>query len=325
MERGNKVEESELVMGEQGENLLFVVGQYKSGSTWLVNLLSAHPWIRGLSETNVIRYAVQKDPITRTIDLYTKTAWCEGGMPKLFRHRMAKWFGPILQPGKKRRAPSERPNTLLDLSIWDQMLLKRKLLQAESKEEFCREFFSFLYQRVQPKRYLVEKTPNNIHFVPFIRSVFPKAKLMSIYRDGRDVVVSEKCHKSRLGKDTWTMEGSARTWSEAIDAQLEYADKYDIFAVSYEELLSNGSILVGKMLEFLDIATDAETNENMLGLCSIKSLTGRNEGQENQKSFYRKGVSGDWMNHFAEDDKAVFKAVTGNRLMRLGYERNDSW
>lgn len=319
------MEGKDIVMGEQGENLLFVVGQYKSGSTWLVNLLSAHPWIRGLSETSVIRYAVEKDRETRTADLFTKTAWCEGGLPNLFKHRMVKWFGPVLQPGKKKRSASERPNTLLDLSIWDQLRLKRILMQAESKEDFCKEFFRFLYQRVQPKGYLVEKTPNNIHFIPFIRSVFPKAKLISIYRDGRDVVVSEKCHKNRLGKNTWTMEASTRTWSDAIDAQLEYADTYDIFALSYEELLSNGSILVGKILEFLAIPTDAETNENMLGLSSIKSLTGRNEGQENQKSFYRKGVSGDWRNHFSESDKAVFKSVTGDRLRRLGYERSNSW
>jgi len=311
-------------MGEQGENLLFVVGQYKSGSTWLVNLLSAHPWIRGLSETNVIRYAVEKDRETRTTDLYTNTAWCEGGMLNL-RPRMVKWFGPILQPWKKKRAVIERPNTLLDLSIRDQLVLKRTLLRAESKEDFCREFFRFLYQRVQPKGYLAEKTPNNIHFVPFIRSVFPKAKLILIYRDGRDVVVSEKFHKNREGKKTWTMEASARTWSDAIDAQLEYADTYDIFVLSYEELLTNGSILVGKILEFLAIPTDIETNETMLGLSSIKSLTGRNEGKENQNSFYRKGVSGDWRNHFTESDKAVFKSVTGDRLMRLGYERNDSW
>lgn len=314
-----------MVMEEQGENLLFVVGQYKSGSTWLVNLLSAHPSIRGLSETNVIRYAVQKDRETGTADLYTKTAWSEGGMPNLFRHRMAKWFGPILQPGKTRRAVSERPNTLLDLSVWDQMTLKRTLLQADSKEAFCREFFRFLYQRVQPERYLVEKTPNNIHFVPFIRSVFPKAKLISIYRDGRDVAVSEKFHKNRLGKDTWTMEASALAWSEAIDAQFEYKDKYDIFTLSYEELLQNGTILVGKILEFLGIPTDTETNENMLGVASIKSMTGRKEGQENKNSFYRKGVSGDWRNHFEEADKDAFKSVTGDRLMRLGYERNDNW
>ncbi len=319
------MEGKDIVLGEHGENLLFVVGQYKSGSTWLVNLLSAHPGIRGLSETNVIRYAVQKDREARTSDLFTNTAWSEGGWPNLFRNRMAKWFGPILQPGKKKRSLNERPNTLLDLSILDQIRLKRILYQTESKEDYCREFFSFLYQRMQPSEYLVEKTPNNIHFVPFIRSVFPQAKLISIYRDGRDVAISEKCHKKRLGKDNWTMEGSIRAWCEAIDAQIEYADKYDIFTVAYEEMLSNGAILVGKILEFLNIPTDMETNQNMLEISSIKSMTGRKEGQEDKKSFYRKGVSGDWRNHFSDSDKALFKSISGDRLMKLGYERNDSW
>ena len=315
----------ERIMDEQGENLLFVVGQYKSGSTWLVNLLSVHPSIRGLSETNVIRYSVEKDRETRTAELFSITTWSEGGLRNLAKHRMAKWFGPLLQPGKKKRSVSERPNTLLDLSIWDQMSLKRNLLRTESKEDYCREFFRFLYERVQPRGYLVEKTPNNIFYVPFIRSVFPKAKLLSIYRDGRDVVVSEKCHKHRKGKTTWSLEKSIGMWRDAIRAQMEYADNYGIFTVCYEELLSNGSILVGKILEFLNLPTDIETNEKMLHTSSISFLTGRKEGQEDQNSFYRKGVSGDWRNHLTESGQALFKSLAGDLLIRLGYEKDHNW
>ena len=42
-------------MDENGSKLGFIVGHYKSGSTWLINLLSLHPGIRGVSETHVFR------------------------------------------------------------------------------------------------------------------------------------------------------------------------------------------------------------------------------------------------------------------------------
>ncbi len=313
------------ILGEQGENLLFVVGQYKSGSTWLVNLLSAHPLIRGLSETNVIRYSVEKDREPRTADLFSKTAWSEGGFRNLPKHRMAKWFGSVLQGEKKKRSQSERPNTLLDLSVWDQMGLKRNLLRTDSKEDYCREFFRFLYAQLQPGTYLVEKTPNNIFYVPFIRSVFPKAKLLSIYRDGRDVIVSEKHHKRRLGKTNWSLESSISMWGDAMRAQMKYADQYELYTVCYEELLGNGNILVGKILEFLNIPADTEKIGQMLHTSSIAFLTGRNKGQEDKNSFYRKGVSGDWRNHLTESDQALFKSLAGDLLIKLGYERNDSW
>jgi sulfotransferase 6B1 len=40
---------------------------------------------------------------------------------------------------------------------------------------------------------------------------------------------------------------------------------------------------------------------------------------------YRKGIIGDWQNHFTEDHRRVFKQVAGDILIRLGYEKNTDW
>jgi hypothetical protein len=59
---------------------------------------------------------------------------------------------------------------------------------------------------------------------------------------------------------------------------------------------------------------------------SFRRLSGgRAKGQENVKSHYRKGVSGDWANHFGDDLKALFKARHGELLIRLGYENDLHW
>lgn len=52
---------------------------------------------------------------------------------------------------------------------------------------------------------------------------------------------------------------------------------------------------------------------------------GRNLGEEDKKSHYRKGVSGDWKNHFNQEHIRVFKEKYNKVLIKLGYEENDSW
>ncbi|MEQ9299459.1 MAG: sulfotransferase domain-containing protein [Cyclobacteriaceae bacterium] len=52
---------------------------------------------------------------------------------------------------------------------------------------------------------------------------------------------------------------------------------------------------------------------------------GRKSGIENQKSHYRKGVSGDWKNYFNEDHKSYFKERYNEVLIKLGYESDDDW
>lgn len=40
---------------------------------------------------------------------------------------------------------------------------------------------------------------------------------------------------------------------------------------------------------------------------------------------YRKGMIGDWRNHFTETHRRVFKEVAGDILIRLGYEKSSNW
>ena len=52
---------------------------------------------------------------------------------------------------------------------------------------------------------------------------------------------------------------------------------------------------------------------------------GRKEGQESVTSHYRKGVAGDWMNHFTPDHVEAFKERYGDLVVRLGYETSNDW
>jgi lipopolysaccharide transport system ATP-binding protein len=58
----------------------------------------------------------------------------------------------------------------------------------------------------------------------------------------------------------------------------------------------------------------------------FESLTqGRKRGDEQVLAHERKGVAGDWRNHFTERIKAAFKARYGGLLVATGYEKDLHW
>ena len=52
---------------------------------------------------------------------------------------------------------------------------------------------------------------------------------------------------------------------------------------------------------------------------------GHKPGQENTRSHYRKGVAGDWANHFTPDHCEYFKKHYNEVLLKLGYETSPDW
>ena len=68
---------------------------------------------------------------------------------------------------------------------------------------------------------------------------------------------------------------------------------------------------------------------NLLGIIHRNRFAaksgGRLPGAEDQGSHYRKGVAGDWRNHFTKKIENEFKMRHGNLLVKLGYEDNLDW
>lgn len=56
-----------------------------------------------------------------------------------------------------------------------------------------------------------------------------------------------------------------------------------------------------------------------------KKTGGRSKGKSNEDSHYRKGVAGDWANHFSPAHVAAFKERFGDLVVRLGYESDNEW
>ncbi len=66
--------------------------------------------------------------------------------------------------------------------------------------------------------------------------------------------------------------------------------------------------------------------EDVTARYSFERLSGgREPGEEDAKSHYRKGIHGDWRNHFTPAITGRFKALYGELLVMGGYEKNVNW
>jgi hypothetical protein len=116
---------------------------------------------------------------------------------------------------------------------------------------------------------------------------------------------------------------SKMTWSDFVN---KWAYRKDVAHVRYESLLKNpNKTLKGIIAKLSDISLSDKDIELIIQEHSFQNKSGRLSGCENKNSFLRKGISGDWKNHFNKESREKFNALSGKELIILGYEENEDW
>ena len=297
--------------------VFFVVGQQKSGTTWLMRMLDAHPEIL-----------------------------CKGEG----RFFGAGWRQANLKKANVRRPASSFYNALLDaeyLRVW----VERSVWSGDDPAEehldnltrLAVDYFLKNELVKSGKKMVGDKSPLlDPGTVSEIACIYPEAKVIHIIRDGRDSAVSAAYHSRNFGlakKDAENAGGGifskgqlrklAADWKERVGRTVEegpalLGDNYR--EVRYENLLENPEAAFGDLVKFLGGAADKETVRRCVAATSFEKLSrGRKPGQEDATSFFRKGVAGDWRNAFTEKDRKTFKKEAGDLLVELGYEEDRNW
>lgn len=192
----------------------------------------------------------------------------------------------------------------------------------------------------------------------------PKLKrCFYLYRDGRDVMISfyfmrmrnaakpissydkrlQKRYEKLYGRgfDPDDIQNNLAKFIELemthpIQARVNWPDhirqwmipeRDTVAPLSYESLLSEPVDTLTRVLEkFLDEPIDrARVAESVDRHHFDRLAGGRARGTEDRSAFLRKGVAGDWRNHFTKDSAEVFDQYAGEVLVHLGYESDRSW
>ena len=213
----------------------------------------------------------------------------------------------------------------------------------------------------QGKRIVGDKSPSStIHgqAVRDMHSLYPDAKLIYIVRDGRDVLVSERfrnlVEESRFLKteDKQIVEGLRKDPGQFTNGTRSIFTESVIRRVStgwvknVQEIGDEGRSLFGKnyySLKYEDVLDrpfeEMQRLWNFLGVQAAQSLEDsiinemvsnpdeewQSKRNEDIASFLSKGRAGNWQRLFTGRDKAAFKDVAGEMLIKWKYEKDLDW
>ncbi|HZZ80857.1 MAG TPA: sulfotransferase domain-containing protein [Gemmataceae bacterium] len=103
-----------------------------------------------------------------------------------------------------------------------------------------------------------------------------------------------------------------RSWLGAGDER--------VLLLRYEDLIGpNQAAVFEQLLRHCEIAMPRRVLDEVLAAHAFEAVSGRPRGKEDPHSHYRKGVAGDWRNHFDADLATRFREVIGDLLEKCRY------
>lgn len=271
---------------------VFVGGHERSGTTWVFDLLTAHPEVTGLFETWMF------SPAHGIGGVFAREQWDDER---------------ISEAGAK----VGRPFGL-------HQMLGREELVAQIRSLVG----GWMSASLQPEhRFIVEKTPAHLLGMDLIAEVFPGARFVHVVRDGRDVAVSVRAAaatwnpglSARFGR---TFADAARSWRSTVEAiataGARRPDKY--IEVRYEDLHADVDAALDRLFRFCGIEADPPLIKRIAEAARFDS-----HEKSGGDSFRRAGRTGDWRTEMNVVDALRFDRAAGDTLVRLGYEAGTGW
>lgn len=96
--------------------------------------------------------------------------------------------------------------------------------------------------------------------------------------------------------------------------------------VTYEDMRANPQdTLIRLCRELAGVELRQSRVAEIVDKYSFEKQSGRLPGEADNASFVRKGVVGDWKNHFSHEAAEILEHYAGHELRLLGYEADNSW
>ncbi|WP_338733318.1 sulfotransferase domain-containing protein [Mangrovimonas cancribranchiae] len=298
----------------------FLISAPRSGSTWLQTMYNAHP----------------------------KLACVE-------RRLFGNYADMVLDDG------AQAPRLRVTLDKYVQSMLLHHGYPKSQQKKLTQNFIKALLQAEQEtlgKPVVVDKiTPylnTSAQVVSQLTTYFPKAKVLYLVRDGRDVLTSGVFHwfnKQPANKALTPFERQRRDyfihgkgerpkrffqdkeieqWANEWQQPLQTIDKakqhHKVHTVTYEAMLTDTTKVLEECFGFFQVKTTKKSLAACLSAGQFKTMSqGRKQGEAKANAHVRKGVSGDWKQYFTYTDGKLFHDIAGEILLQYGYETNENW
>jgi hypothetical protein len=282
----------------------------KSGTTWLQRLLSSHPDVL-CAESRAFGDYFASNPLSNphlTLEKYIAT--------------LSRYYAPAVDGLRESDTDFYRHllfNTI-DTFAATSLIATGKRIYGE---------------KLTPYRGTAS------HVVDVLHDYNPEVRFVNLLRDGRDVIVSGAAHWLNLRaagapdaeKPQYERALASRAipesefelfldhWTDAAQAGLTarrlFAHVHD---VRYEGFLADPIGSATALFRFIGADAGEAVVARAVESASFAAMSGgRSRGEEDPRSFFRKGVAGDWASWFTPEQRERFDARAGALMRQVGY------
>jgi len=177
------------------------------------------------------------------------------------------------------------------------------IMWRDGRDVLVSQYYHYLFYNDRGNSDLVNKCRNDLRFDNYedIRSNLP-AFMDYVYRDKKHPRMSWSDFVGRWAGCDWCTH------------------------VKYEDLRMNPEQELARVVfELSGKQLDDAVIEKIVDDHSFMKQSGRQTGEQDIGSFLRKGIVGDWKNHFSEISMRKFDKYSGGSLIMLGYEESSDW
>jgi hypothetical protein len=289
--------------------LIWLFGSPRSGSSWLLQLLASHPAVVQINEPLI------------------------GG-----------YLGPILSESANVSAP--------DLDTSNFTLLRAERDKPESF--FSREFtdvWAPALGELMVERFLAHvlrypsevplsrtivaiKEPNGSQSADVLMAALPRARLVFLLRDGRDVVDSElagNLEGAWLSSAIPGVSGIAEAervefvkqsaykwlWRTEVVQEAYRAHAGPKYLIRYEELLEDPTAQLKSLFDWVGLEIDDAELAKWIERRSFEQIPAEARGPQ---GFFRAATPGMWRESLTAEEQAVVEGIIGPKVRELGYD-----
>lgn len=300
----------------------FVFSAPRSGSTWNLMMLNAHPQI----------VCVEHRFFGEFHELWTDDAAQQKSSPRITLDYYTNYLGNISS------------------YYYRIYMLDKRDVSMRYQKEIMRSIQKCCIDLTGKNIYIEKVTPyiNTSKIVSEkVQEYFPNSAKIFLLRDGRDMLTSSIFFwLQRVVQPTLIQEERLkhftenRTWRTKrffTDEELVHYAQHWIdplvnlkpictLTIKYEEMIDNTFQILREVFKTVGAKSTDTQIEHCVSQGSFKQMSGgRERNEENALAFCRKGIYGDWKNYMTHGDAIVYHDIAGEFLIAAGYEQSTSW
>ena len=169
-------------------------------------------------------------------------------------------------------------------------------------------------EQERPGRIFVEKTPQHVLAIPFIRRHFPRAAVVHLLRDGRDCFCSARAHPDIPQRHS--VAAFARYWRRCVRAGCPAVPDPGVFQMRYERFAEEPEAETRRLMDHLGHPLEAVQTDPLRIAEDRRSAV---DAFRKLNAPIDAASCGRWRHDLSPEHAATFLRIAGRELQRLGY------